>query len=225
LYNFEKDFNETHDLAETYPSMVAEMQQAFEVEARKYNVHPLQDSATDRRSAGRPSVLLNRRIFTYYPGTVRLPNSAIPRLIGASYSITAQVEIPRGGAEGVLLALGGRLGGLSFYIQDGKLTFAHNVLTRAYYYIAATEPVPGGASMLRFEFAYAGGRAGAGGTGSLFIDDRKVGEGNVPQTAPYIYHRSEGLEIGKDPASPVTDRYQSPFPFTGKLVKVVVEVK
>ena len=83
------------------------------------------------------------------------------------------------------------------YLQDGKLTFAHNVLTRAYYYITATEPVPTGGSTLRFDFAYAGGRAGAGGTGSLRINDRKVGEGSIPQTAPYIYHRSEGLSASR----------------------------
>jgi hypothetical protein len=225
LYNFEKDFNESNDLAEVYPSMVKEMQAAFDVEARKYNVYPLDDSTILRFLADRPRAYGNRKIFTYYPGTVQLPISAIPRLTGASYSITADVELPKSGAEGVLLALGGRMGGIALYVQDGRLAFTQNLLLRAYNNIISAERVPAGKSTLRFEFAYAGGKPGAGGTGSLFIDGRKVAEEKIPQTPPLLYNIAEGLDIGRDRGTGVTEMYKSPFVFTGKLHKIIVELK
>jgi arylsulfatase len=141
---------------------------------------------------------------------------------GLSYTITADVEIPAGGAEGVLLSLGGRFAGFSFFIQKGKLNYAYNWVGLERYTVTSTDAAPNGAVTLRVEFTSAGPGSG---TAALFINDKRVGEGKIAHLVPITFGLSEGLTVGRDPSTPVTESYQSPFEFTGKIKKVVMELK
>ena len=222
LYNFESDFNETTDLASKYPSMLSEMKALFEVEAKKYNVYPLDDNRVERTAQGRPPLYGERKLFTYYPGTATLPRIAAVNVVGKSFRITAEVEA---GGDGVLLAFGGRFGGYSLYVKNGKPEFAYNVLAREQFYVSSTEVLPIGKTTVVLDFAYDGGKLAAGATATISIGGRKVGEGRIERTAPLIVDLLEGLDVGRDTGTPVSDRYASPFPFAGTLHKVTVEVK
>jgi arylsulfatase len=223
LYNFTNDFNETHDLAAQYPSMVQELRTLFDVEARKYNVFPLDEPRIARTSqSGRPSAYGERSKFTYYPGTATLPRVASPDVVNHSFRITADIESP---GDGVLLAHGGRFGGYSLYIRGGKPEFAYNLLAREQFYVTSGESLPSGKTTVVLDFAYDGGPIGSGGTATLSIGGRKVAEARIPHTVPVVLDLSEGLDVGRDARTPVVDRYQSPFAFSGKLNKVEVEIR
>ena len=145
----------------------------------------------------------------------------MPNFRNRSYSITADVEIPAAGAEGVLMSLGGRFGGFSFFVQNHRLSYAYNWVGLEHYTVTSTEPVPAGVAKLRLEFTSSPGS----GTATLFINDRHVGEGRIARLVPITFGLSEGLTVGRDPSTPVTESYQSPFEFTGKIKKVVMELK
>lgn len=133
--------------------------------------------------------------------------------------------MPAGGAEGVLLADGGRFGGYSLYVKDGRLCYAYNLLGRARFHIASDERVPDGPCSLAFAFEKAGPEPfGAGGTGRLYINGRQVAEGKLPRTVPFIFGLGGGLQCGRDAGNPVTEEYASPFAFTGTIRRVVVDL-
>ena len=226
LYNFENDFNETNDLAEKYPSMLSELKTLFDVEARKYNVYPLDDARVERVAQGRPPVYGDRKVFTYYPGTAMLPRIAAVNVVNKSFRITAEIEVASQSVlNGVLLAFGGRFGGYSLYVKDGKPEFAYNLLAREQFLISSGESVSPGKTTVVLDFAYDGGKPAAGGTATLSVAGRKVGEGRIARTAPLVLDLLEGLDVGRDTGTAVSDRYQSPFAFTGTLHKVTVEVR
>jgi arylsulfatase A-like enzyme len=222
LYNFESDFNETNDLAARYPSMLDEMKALFDVEARKYNVYPLDDARLARVALGRPPLYGDRTLFTYYPGTVTLPRVAAVNVVNKSFRLTADIENP---SDGVLIAFGGRFGGYSLYVKDGKPEFAYNLLAREHFYVSSSERLPAGKSTVVLDFASDGGKLGAGGTATLRIDGRLVGESRIPRTVPLVLDLLEGLDVGRDLGTAVAERYQSPFPFAGTLHKVTVETR
>jgi len=139
-----------------------------------------------------------------------------------SYSITADVEIPQGGAEGVLLSLGGRFGGFSFFIEKNRLSYVYNWVGLERYTVTSTEALSTGSAKLRLEFTAAGAN---GGIATLFVNDKRVGEGKITKLVPITFGLSEGLTLGRDPSTPVTEAYQSPFEFTGRIKKVVMELK
>jgi arylsulfatase len=159
---------------------------------------------------------------TYYPGAAQTPRSSTPNFRNRSFSLTAVVEIPASGAEGVLLALGGRFAGFSFFVQNNRLQFVYNFFGLERYSVVAAEAISPGAARLRMDFTSTGNNQG---TVALFVNDRKVGKGAIPRTVPLTFGLSEGLTAGRDPSTPVTESYQAPFAFTGKLKKVVMEVK
>jgi hypothetical protein len=158
-----------------------------------------------------------------------IPANACPQLLNRPYSFTADVEIPKGGAEGVLISAGDVQGGYSFYIQDGKLHYVYNYVGSDFYHIESAGPVPEGRHKLRFEFEVTGkpdvktGK-GAPGRGFLFVDGKKVGEGDIPLTMPLSIGLCGGIVCGADAGSPVWDQYKPPFAFTGKLFGTTVEV-
>jgi hypothetical protein len=160
--------------------------------------------------------------------TQTVPAFATVRVLNRPHSITADVEIPDGGAEGVLLCQGTGMGGYSFYIKDGKLKYAHNWVNRAVYQVVSVEPVPEGRHQLRFEFEVTGqpdlaqGK-GTPGFGQLYIDRKLVGHAEIPATVPLICNPG-GLTCGANPGLPVTPEYRSPFKFTGKIYSVEVDV-
>ncbi|WP_341532057.1 arylsulfatase (plasmid) [Nostoc sp. UHCC 0302] len=225
LYNIAEDFSEANNLAKENPEKLEKLQKLFLKEAQKHNVLPLDDRIVERFDVKiRPSLTRGRTTFTYYPGTVGIPEGSAPNLKNRSFSITANVEIPENGAEGVLLTQGGRFAGWSFFLADGKPTYAYNYTNTAHYIIQSREKLLPGKSTIRFNFDYDGG-VGAGGIGKLFINDQQVAEGRVDKTIAYRLALDETFDVGRDTGTPVVDTYQAPFAFTGNLQQVSLELK
>ncbi|MDF5739811.1 MULTISPECIES: arylsulfatase [unclassified Nostoc] len=226
LYNIAEDFSEANNLAAENPDKLEKLQKLFLKEARKYKVLPLDDRALERFDVKtRPSLTAGRTTFSYYPGAVGIPEGSAPDLKNRSFSITANVEIPESGAEGILLTQGGRFAGWSFFLEDGKPTYVYNYANAVRYIIQSPEKLSSGKSTLRFNFDYDGGAVGAGGTGKLFINDQQVAEGRVEKTIAYRLALDETFDVGRDTGTPVVDTYQVPFAFTGNLQQVSLELK
>ena len=224
LYNVEEDFSEYHDLAADYPEKVRELEALWWAEAGRYQVLPL-DARGVLRIIGQPRPTAGRRRFVYYPGGAPIELAAAVNVKNRSHSITARVVIPESGAEGVLLADGGRFGGYSLYVKGGKLCYAYNFLDSEQHTIVSVADMPRGPCQLRFEFEKTGPeRFGAGGVGRLYIDGRLAGEGTIPRTVPFVYAIGGCLHCGCDRGNPVTEDYASPFAFTGTIESVIVEV-
>ena len=221
LYKVDEDFNELNDLAAKNPEKLREMIERWWSEAGKYNVLPLDDRSVIR-VLGQPANNRPRTMTTYYPGMMTTPVSSAPNFRNRSYTLSADVDIPASGAEGVLLSVGGRFSGFSFFVQNKRLQFVYNYFGADRYSVISSEALPNGALKLRMEYTSTGENQGVA---ALFINDRKVGEGAIARTVPLTFGLSEGLTAGRDPSTPVSDTYQSPFPFTGKLKKVVMELK
>ncbi|MEK6405617.1 MAG: arylsulfatase [Acidobacteriota bacterium] len=221
LYNIDEDFSESSDLAAKNPGKLREMIERWWSEAGTYNVLPLDDRGVIR-SLEQPGINRPSTIVTYYPGMSAVPRGNMLNFRNRSYSITAEVEIPRNGADGVLLAFGGRFGGFSLFMQGHRLSYVYNWVGLERYTVTSTEPAPAGSVKLRVEFTSAGPGSG---TAALFINDKRVGEGKIARLVPVTFGLSEGLTVGRDPSTPVTESYQSPFEFTGKIKKVVMELK
>jgi arylsulfatase len=226
LYHIDTDYSEAHDLSDGQPQKLREMQDLFWAEATRYNVLPIDDRAAIRfDSALRPALNRDRKTFSFYSGTTRIPEGSAPELKNKSYSITAEVEIPPAGAEGVLVTQGGRFGGFSFYVQGGRLHYVYNYLNRERYQIDSASLLPAGSVALRFEFAYDGGGIGKGGYGSLFVNDKKVGEARIAKTERLRYSFDETFDVGEDTGTPATESYRVPFKFTGNLKRVRLDLK
>ncbi|KKH94664.1 arylsulfatase [Methanosarcina sp. 1.H.T.1A.1] len=229
LYHIEKDWTENHDVAaENRPTLI-EMIATWYVEAGKYNVLPIDGRGVMRLADERPQIATNRTRYTYYPGTQGVPSNAAVRVLNRPHSITADVEIPAGGAEGVLLAHGGIDSGYSFYMKGGKLHWVHNYVSRTLYHVESIENVPEGRHKLRFEFEVTGKPdlvrgMGAPGRAQLYIDGKLVGQAEVPVTTPLALGLTSGVTCGSAPGAPVTPDYQPPFEFTGKIYSVTVDV-
>jgi arylsulfatase len=144
-----------------------------------------------------------------------------------SHTITAEVDIPKGGAKGVILAQAGRFGGWSLYLKDGKPTYTYNFLGLQRFTIAAAEPAPSGKATIRYEFAYDGGGLAKGGLGTIFVNGKKVAEGRIGHTQPMIFSADEGADVGEDGETPVVEDYgiPPPYKFTGRIAKVTVDLK
>jgi arylsulfatase len=223
LYHVEQDFSEAHDLAAEYPEKVRELEAVWWAEAGKYDVLPL-DARTIGRALGRPRP--RRKRFVYYPGAGTIEGAAAANIRNRSHSISAEVDIPPEGAEGVLIADGGRFGGYSLYVKDGKLSYAYNFLGRTRFHFHSETKVPAGRSLLQFSFEKDEGPRpfGNGGIVKLFINGKLAGEGKLPFTVPFMFALGQGLQCGRDKGNPVTEEYASPFAFTGKLKRVIVDL-
>ncbi|WP_445638058.1 Sulfatase-like hydrolase/transferase [Nostoc sp. DSM 114161] len=225
LYNIAEDFSEANNLAEENPDKLEKLQKLFFKEAREHQVLPLDDRVLDRFDVKiRPSLNAGRTNFTYYPGVFGIPEGSAPNLKNRSFSITANVEIPETGAEGILLTQGGRFAGWSFFLEDGKPTYIYNYANAVRYIIQSREKLPAGKSTLRFDFDYDGG-IGAGGTGKLFINQQQVAEGRIEKTIAFRLALDETFDVARDTGTPVVDTYQVPFAFTGNLQQVSLELK
>jgi arylsulfatase len=206
-----------------------EMVSMWYVEAGKYNVLPVDGRGTARFAEVRPQIAVDRSSYTYYPHTQSVPFNAGPRLLNRTHSITADVEIPEGGAEGALVSFGGTDGGYSLYMQDSKLQYVHNYVARDYLHVTSTEPVGAGRHQLRYEFEVTGPPDIANGKGSpgraqLYIDGKLVGQAEFPHTTPLSLGLTGGITVGADPGAPVAPFYASPFEFTGTLYSVTFDV-
>ncbi len=228
LYDTTKDFSLTNDLAAKMPDKLKEMQALFLKEAVKYNVLPLDDRSIERLNAslvGRPDLMAGRTSLTLHDGMTGMSENVFINLKNKSFSITASIQIPSGGADGVLLAQAGRFGGWSLYLKDGKPSYTYNWLGQAEYTISASKPVPPGAATISFNFAYDGGGAGKGGIGTITVGGEQVAQGRIDQTQPFIFSADEGADVGCDLGTAVSKSYQVPCKFNGKIISVKVDIK
>ncbi len=228
LYHIDEDFAENHDVAAESRDKLIALIATWYVEAGKYDVMPVDGSGLARMIAEKPLVAVPRERYVYRPATQSVPFFAAPRLMNRPHSITASVEIPEDGAEGVLLSQGCAAGGYSLFVKDGKLHYVHNWVGRALYQVTSEVDVPTGRHDLRFEFEPTGQPDLANGKGApgrlqLYVDEALVANAEAPTTTPFILNPG-ALTCGANPGSPVTPDYPSPFKFTGTLHEVTVDV-
>lgn len=228
LYDTNVDWTQSHDLSGDHPGKLHELQQLFLVEAAKHHVFPLDDRMTERenpKEAGRLDLMGERRSIAFHAGAPRLTEETAPNVKNRSHSLTADVEIPGEGADGVLVAQGGRFGGWSLYLHEGRPCYAYNYFGLDVHTVRATEPLAPGRHEIRLDFSYDGGGVGNGGDVVLHVTGRKAGEVRVPATIPYYFAFDETFDIGVDRASPVTDDYPIvDNAFTGRLHRIVVDL-
>jgi arylsulfatase len=229
LYNIAKDFSQSTNLAAQNPAKLKELQAAFEREAKKYNVYPLDSSLAERMDVRlRPSLTRGRNTFTYYPGTIRIPEGAAPDLKSKDFTVTAEVEIPDGGADGVLVTQGGRFGGWGLFVMDGKPEFAYAFSQQPQhkYRVASNEKLAPGQHTIKLDFKYNGPGFGKSGTGTLSVDGKQVAQGKIERTILVRFSLDETFDVGMDTGTPVVEDYvnKMPFKFTGDLKKVVIEL-
>jgi arylsulfatase len=228
LYDTESDFSLTTDIAADHPEKVEELKALFMTEALKYNVLPLDDRVLERFNAdiaGRPDLMGGRTSLTLYEGMIGLSENAFINMKNRSYTITADLEAPQGGGEGVVIAQGGHNGGWSLYLKGGRPKFAYNWFGRETYEVAAPDPLPAGPVTLRLEFIYDGGKApGAGGRSDIFVNEEQVASGRIERTIPFLMG-TEPADVGMDDLTPVTHDYPAyDNRFTGSIRKIVVGV-
>ena len=229
LYRVTDDFSGADNLAASNPAKLKELQDLFLSEAAKYQVLPIDDRSVERMDpavAGRPDLMGGRTSLTLYPGAVAMAENAFINVKNRSHSITATLDVPAGGAEGVILAQGGRFSGWSLYVKNGRPVYAYNWLGREITRIAGNEPLPTGTVTIKYDFAYDGGGRGKGGLGVLTVNGRKVAEGRIERTIPNTFSPDEGATVGMDEETVVSDDYKpNNNRFTGTLRKIVVDVR
>jgi arylsulfatase len=228
LYHVAEDFAENHDVAAENRDKLIEMIGTWYVEAGKYDVLPIDGSGLARMVSEKPLVAPPRDRYRYFPNTQSIPFFAGPRVLNRPHSITADVDIPAEGAQGILLCQGTAAGGYSFFIKDGVLRYVHNYVGRGLYGVVSDVPVPTGRHELRFEFEPTGAPdlaqgKGAPGRCQLYVDGALVGNAEVPVTTPFAFNPG-ALTCGASPGSPVTPDYAGAFAFTGTLHSVTVDV-
>ena len=209
LYDTNDDWSQAHDVSADHPDKLRDLQRLWLIEAVKYNVLPLDDRRIERFNsdiAGRPQLVKgNAQIL--YGGMSRLSENSVLNLKNKSHSVTAEIEVPEGGATGVIVAQGGAFAGWSLYLHEGKPKYCHNLVGLMRFYVAGDSEVSPGTHQVRMEFAYDGGGLAKGGTASLFIDGKAVGEGRINATVPMIYSGDETCDIGSDTGTPVSEDY------------------
>jgi len=228
LYNVEKDFSQSEDLASQNPEKLRQLQDLWWVQASKYNVLPLDWRATERfnsEAMGRPSLTRGRKSLTYYPGTIGLPDQASPGILNKSWTITAHIEVSDTKTSGMIVTQGGLEGGYGLYLRDGKANFTYNFLGTERFTFSSKTSLPKGKHTLVVDFVYDGKGIGKGGTISITDNGTKIGGGRLEKTIPAQMSLGEGLDIGMDVGSPVDFTYKLPFTYTGKIEKVVVDLK
>ena len=227
LYDGSTDFSQARNLAAEQPERLAYLQRLWLIEAVKYNVIPLDDRSGERfdpDTAGRPTLIRgNSQLF--YPGMGRLSENSVVSMKNKSFSVTADVEIPEGEVEGVLIAQGGRFGGWAFHVKDGKAKFTYNVLGIHEFSAQADEVIPPGSHQVRMEFAYDGGGLAKGGDVTLFYDGDNAGSGRVEMTEPMIFSADETTDIGYESGTTVSPDYTAATShFTGRINWVQLDV-
>jgi arylsulfatase len=230
LYHVAEDFSQATNLAATHPDKLKELQATFDAEAKKYNVYPLQSTFAERADpAIRPSLTRGRTVFTYYPGMTRIPEGTTPDVKNKSYRITAEVDIPKGGAEGVLATQGGRFGGWGLLVLDGRPVFVHALSNQPQhkYRVVSNQRLSPGEHTITFDFAYDGGGVGRGGNGTLSVDGQRVAQSKIERTVGRRFSLDETFDVGEDTGTPVIEDYAAkmPFKFTGKLNKLTIELR
>jgi arylsulfatase A-like enzyme len=228
LYHVVQDFSAANDLAAAQPDKLKELQELFLKEAAANSALPLDDRTLERTNStlvGRPDLMAGRTSLTVYDGMLGMTENVFINAKNRSHTITAEVTVPKGGAEGVILSQAGRFGGWSLYVKDGKPAYTYNYLGLSSDKIISPAALPEGKVTIRFEFAYDGGGLGKGGTGTIFVDEKKVAEGRIARTQGNIFSADEGADVGEDGETPVTDDYeQGDNRFSGQIHKVAITI-
>lgn len=230
LFDARSDFSLSNNLAAQQPEKLKELQQLFMQEAEKYHVLPIDDRAFERVLAslvGRPDLMAGRTSLTLAEGMTGMMENVFINVKNTSKTITAEVEVPESGANGAILAQGGRFGGWALYVKDGVPAYDYNFLGMQRATVAATEALKPGKATIRFEFAYDGGGLGKGGMGTLYVNDAKVAEGRIEHTQAAIFSADETADVGIDLGTPVVEAIgaEHASKFTGRISKVTIEVK
>lgn len=224
------DFTQVNDLAAKVPDKLKELQALWMDEAKKYNVLPLDDRRYERAAdPTRPVAAIAKKYYTFYPGTSILHPLAAPQLLGKEHTITAHVEIPKDGSEGVLACAGGEFGGWSLFLKDGKLHYVHNFLKVEHFAVSSPKPVSAGKHALAVRFVPTGSHLKPDyftGDVALSVDGENVAElKGIKVAGQYSAMTGYGLQIGRNTATPVSHDYKTPFAFTGTIERVTVELK
>jgi arylsulfatase len=231
LYNANEDFSLAIDLASEYPQKLTDLQSRFMWEAQKYHVLPIDDRTVERVNpavAGRPDLLGGRKSLTLYDGMQGMLENSFINVKNQSKMIAAEIEIPEAGANGVILAQGGRFGGWSLYLKDSKPVYTYNYLGLSRYTVAGDTPLGAGTATVELDFAYDGGGMGKGGTARLSVNGKEVAEGRIEKTQPLIFSADETADVGLDNQTPVAEDIgigAQETRFTGKIAKVTITVK
>ncbi len=218
LYNLKDDYSQDNDLAAKMPDKLKEMQALFMEQAKKYNVLPLSNAQFQRAIEPRPNPAAGKTLFTYKGSTIGIPDSSAPNIIDKSYTITADVTVPAGGGEGVIVTDGGRFGGYGLYLLKGKPVFTYNFLDIARFKWTSPDVLAPGKHRIVFDFVYAGPGLGKGGVGTLTVDGKTAQTQTIPHTIPLLAVSDESFDVGADTRTPVDDQdYQIPFAFNGAI--------
>jgi len=227
LYDTTKDWSQANNLAKQMPEKLHELQRLWLIEAVRYNVLPMDDDLARRLNsdtAGRP-VLIKGTSQILFGSMGRLSENSVVNVKNKSHSVTAAIVVPASGAQGVIVAQGGNIGGWSLYAKGGKLKYCYNFLGIQQFNVESASALPAGEHQVRMEFAYDGGGLGKGGTASLFVDGKKVGEGKIPATAAMVFSADDGCDVGVDTGSPVSPDYGSPGnEFSGQVKGVQLAI-
>ena len=219
LYHLEEDFSQAVDLAEEEPAKLRELQDLFMAEAAKYNVLPLDDRFAERMDVTlRPGFFTGRDKVTFYPGMTRLPEGSGPKLVGVPFTLTAPIEIPKEGAEGVIFAVGGDAAGFSLFLWDGKVRFHYNFFAFKRYDVTSPDKLSPGKHTIELAFTPEAPKPGSPAKVALSIDGKQVAEGRIDVQIP-MRCGTETMDVGMDCVSPVCDDYAKKglFPFTGTI--------
>ncbi|RUU44600.1 arylsulfatase [Mesorhizobium sp. M6A.T.Ce.TU.002.03.1.1] len=209
LYDTNEDWSQAKNLAKKMPDKLRDLQRLWLIEATRYNVLPLDDRTAERFNpdlAGRP-VLIRGNTQILFGGMGRLSENSVISIKNKSHSVSAEIDVPEGGAEGVIVAQGGNIGGWSLYVKGGKLKYCYNLIGVKHFFAESKERIPQGSHQVRMEFAYAGGGLGKGGVVTLFVDGMQVGEGKVEATAAMVFSADDGTDVGCDTGAPVSPDY------------------
>ena len=225
LYHLDNDYGQSKNLAATYPGKLEELKQLLDREAEKYQVYPLRDDLPALLAARQGPQLTNGNKVVYGLGIARMPEQGVIDIKNRSFSIVAEIETGEGMMEGVIVTLGGSPAGFVLMVQKGKPTFVYNWFSLERYTIASSEPLPMGKSTIRFDFLYDGGGRGKGGMGTMSVNGKQVARGRIDKTVPTLFTYDETLDVGEDWGSPVSWTYEPPFPFTGRIERVTIEVE
>lgn len=228
LYNLKEDFSQSKNVANEHPEKLKELRAIFLAEAEKNKVFPLDDRYVERADpASRPEPNRGRTEFIYYDSTQRIPEGAAVNVKNRSFSITAEINVNEGNAEGMIMTQGGWFGGYGLMLLDGVPTFAYSRshYPKHKYVVAAKEKVPAGEHTLVMDFKYDGGGLGKGGIATISLNGNEIAKGRIDETVPTRFSMTEGLEVGRDAGMPVIKSYSVPFKFSGEIKRVVVNLK
>jgi arylsulfatase len=230
LYDVRADFSLTTDLAAQNPAKLKELQALFMQEAEAHHVLPIDDRVLERTTpslVGRPDLMGGRSSLTVADGMTGMLENVFINVKNKSKTITAELEVPAGGANGAILVQGGRFGGWALYVKDGRPAYDYNWLGLQRSSVAAAEPLAPGKATIRLDFAYDGGGAGKGGTATLFVNGRQAAQGRIEKTQPNMFSADETADVGIDLGTPVVEAIGSEerSRFTGRIPKLTVEVR